>query len=404
MKRKVSGSSNRAPGRGRGTRPRHGASVRPIAVRTTPSASTSSSTTRHVTCPRCHLHRSVSTVSCALRPRYLTNEHTLETIPNGTSSPSSHRWIHIRDSNKIQSVVNPSSPSLMARVDICPRRFIDTHTLELVEFSKNVDTIPPYAILSHRWISGEEIVYQEYLRDYHSHLDNETKSGYRKIQNACRMARQEDLRYIWIDTCCIKQGDKRDVGSNITSMYGYYQNAEVCYAYLVDVSGSGELFPEKEWFRRGWTLQELLAPRTVVFLDNNWNRIGDKHTLQNEIHLATQIPQKVLSGEQSIRDIDVLNRMLWTLNRTTTKPQDGAYCLQGLLGVSIQPDYKEDDQMSFMINRLGKALLDANPELKGRLGIEHDCFYEPGFSFLTLVWRTLSQFPYQGMKRYRWLG
>ncbi|THU91119.1 HET-domain-containing protein, partial [Dendrothele bispora CBS 962.96] len=248
-------------------------------------------------------------------------------------------------------------------------RLIDTHTLNLVEFSQDV-TIPPYAILSHRWT--EEVVYTEYLQPL---PETKSKLGYLKIEAACRQARHDGIRYLWVDTCCIKQGDPADVAENIMSMYAYYQNAEVCYAYLVDVKSryrhdvfgilddhtpSGPLGQGSEWFHRGWTLQELIAPRTVVFFNKDWQYLTDKHNMRDDIYQVTSIPPTILVGTQSIQDVDFLTRMSWSVSRNTTKKQDLAYCLQGLLGVVLEPDYNEPHTASF--NRLGKALLDANPD------------------------------------------
>ncbi|THV00724.1 HET-domain-containing protein [Dendrothele bispora CBS 962.96] len=277
-----------------------------------------------------------------------------------------------------KAIRNFHNRHLMASVDIRPRRFIDTHTLNLVELDDT--TVLSYAILSHRWLHGEEVVNHEYLHPFGKTL---SKSGYQKIQAVCRQARQDNLRYVWVDTCCIEQGNHNDVAANITSMYAYYQNAEVCYAYLVDVPQTRRFPEDSRWFGRGWTLQELLAPRTVIFFDKNWVRIGDKQSLQQDISRRTAIPPGVLSGEQSISDVNVLDRMSWAFWRTTTRPQDGAYCLQGLLGVSIEPDYCED--MIGTFNRLGKAVFDAHPELKEKLGVGDDLFHRSNENFYGLL-------------------
>ncbi|KAK7443560.1 hypothetical protein VKT23_015733 [Stygiomarasmius scandens] len=306
--------------------------------------------------------------SCFAPQRLYAPRHPGKSIQpffSGGSYPHrSHRLIQGEDEKKT-SIKNPTSATLMAPTDVCPRRLIDTCTIKLVEFGKN-ETIPPYAILSHWWIEGKEVVYEEFRN---LHWWTKFKSGYRKIKAACRQARRDGIRYIWVDTCCIEQGNHDDVAANITSMYAFYQNAEVCYAYLADM---GAEFETSEWFERGWTLQELLAPRTVMFFNSKWQCVGDKHELRDDIQSETTIPPEVLSGKQSITDVDVLTRMSWAIGRNTTKEQDEAYCLQGLLGVSVEPDYEESLFSSF--NRLGKALFEAQPELKGRLGIEEDLF------------------------------
>ncbi|KAK7455207.1 hypothetical protein VKT23_011082 [Stygiomarasmius scandens] len=310
---------------------------------------------------------------------------------------SSHRLILEQRGHKT-SIKNPTSLALMAQTDICPLRFIDASTLQLVEFNRD-ETIPPYAILSHRW--GEEVVYDEFLNP---RKDTKTKLGYQKILGACRQALQDDIRFIWVDTCCINQGDPNDIAMNITSMYAYYQNAEVCYVYLTDVVKRRDLcygrneFGQSgsDWLKRGWTMQELVAPRTVIFFNKQWMYLGDKHELRRGISQVTSISPTILSGEQSLWDIDVLIRMSWATNRETTKPQDKAYCLQGLFSVVVEPDYDEDMSTSF--NRLGEALCNAQPELQGRLGIPDDFFNDPSLyekSFYDLAWNRSVDIWYQ---------
>ncbi|THU97861.1 HET-domain-containing protein [Dendrothele bispora CBS 962.96] len=245
---------------------------------------------------------------------------------------------------------------------------IEFHLEKTNKSSKN-EPVPPYAILSHRWIQGQEVSYQEFLDGASRNASSgplnlfstKRKSGYNKIRAACQQALKDGLRYIWIDTCCIDKGDHDDVVRNIKSMYAYYQNAEVCYTYLADVDGfPSSSFENSKWFHRGWTLQELLAPSYVVFFDQAWNRIGSKDELKNEIATVTTIPKDVLSGERPIHDVDPLTRMTWAVGRETTKPQDQAYCLLGLLGVSIDPDYDEDVRMSF--ERLRTVFVETHPE------------------------------------------
>ena len=53
----------------------------------------------------------------------------------------------------------------------------------------------------------------------------------------------------------------------INSMYHWYSCSKICFAYLGDVPDKP--FDESEWFDRGWTLQELIAPRKVTFYDQD---------------------------------------------------------------------------------------------------------------------------------------
>jgi len=241
-----------------------------------------------------------------------------------------------------------------------------------VDFYDNaVDTVPPYAILSHRWMNGEEISYQEFLEH---NEETKKKLGYRKILQACVKASNDNINFLWVDTCCIDKGNHSEVARNIKSMYVYYEEAEVCYAYLADVhrwdhlynkEGARSfwvkgLFEESEWFNRGWTLQELLAPANVVFFDRDWNCIGERAQLMSTISSTTGIPQNVLEGSRLVRDVDARDRMSWAIGRVTTRPQDKAYCLLGILGVSMEPNYEENVEMAFY--RLQSAFTEAYPE------------------------------------------
>ncbi|KAF5349014.1 hypothetical protein D9758_012672 [Tetrapyrgos nigripes] len=210
-----------------------------------------------------------------------------------------------------------------------PKRLVNTYTCRLIDFSEN-DPTPPYAILSHRWVLGEEVSYQDYLE---SRPDTK-KLGYWKIRRACMVACIQGFDYIWIDTICINQGNHNEVAQNINGMYSFYQHSEVCYAYLADIykppgnDGSADLISKmwrSGWFQRGWTLQELVAPRNVVFFSAGWEAIGTRSFLKFAISSLTGIPATVLDGSRPIEDVDIQERMTWCFN------DPGLYCIQTVL-------------------------------------------------------------------------
>lgn len=105
--------------------------------------------------------------------------------------------------------------------------------------------IPPYAILSHTWGDGE-VLYQDVvtlskgarqqLQDGKAGISKPIQErGWAKIRNCCAEALQRDLRWVWIDTCCIDKSSSTDLSEAINSMYSYYQQADICLAYLSDV-------------------------------------------------------------------------------------------------------------------------------------------------------------------------
>ncbi|MCJ1449091.1 MAG: hypothetical protein MMC23_009610 [Stictis urceolatum] len=158
------------------------------------------------------------------------------------------------------------------------------------------DIIPRYAILSHTWgEDADEVTYADLKRDA-----GKTKPGYKKIHYCEKQARQDDLQYFWIDTCCIDKANKAELSQAIRSMFRWFRNAARCYVYLSDVSDSlhedkeetyswESQFRESRWFTRGWTLQELLASSSVEFYSREWMKLGDKATLAQVIHKTTGI-------------------------------------------------------------------------------------------------------------------
>src|SRR5436189_6483734 len=107
-------------------------------------------------------------------------------------------------------------------------RLLNSATLELEEFSGN--KIPEYAILSHTW-EGDEVSFQ----DMQAHTA-EKRAGYAKIKYSGTQATADGYGYFWMDTCCIDKSSSAELSEAINSMYRWYKNAGICYAYLPDVA------------------------------------------------------------------------------------------------------------------------------------------------------------------------
>ncbi|KAI1420036.1 HET-domain-containing protein [Xylaria sp. FL1777] len=224
-------------------------------------------------------------------------------------------------------------------------RLIDTKTLELKEFHHE---IPPYAILSHTW-GSEEVTFQEYLlamgpdSTRHSHIKR--KSGFSKIIGACKRAQNDKLAYLWCDTNCIDKSSSAELSEAINSMYAWYRDSVVCYAYLADVGcvvpGLWMELKKNRWFTRGWTLQELLAPENVLFFNTDWVLIADRQQLAQPIYEATRIHVGALRDRNTIPSYSVAQRMSWAANRQTSRQEDIAYCLLGIFGINMPLLYGE---------------------------------------------------------------
>lgn len=93
---------------------------------------------------------------------------------------------------------------------------------------------------------------------------------------------------------------------------------------------------------RGWTLQELIAPPTLLFLNKDWRELGSKSNLAESISKWTGIPISVLMGTANIETLSIAQRMSWASTRRTTRLEDQAYCLMGLFGINMPLIYGED--------------------------------------------------------------
>jgi hypothetical protein len=216
-------------------------------------------------------------------------------------------------------------------------RRCDTGDFSLSQFGD--EDIPPYAILSHTWgADTEEVTFED--------LTNGTgkdKPGYVKIRFCGEQARLDNLHYFWIDTCCIDKRSSAELSEAINSMYRWYQDANVCYAYLADVPSKAK-FSGSRWFTRGWTLQELIAPSKMIFFDEGWKELGTKANLWESVSNCTGIPGSVLSESDGVEKVSIAQRMSWGAKRKTTRLEDRAYCLMGIFGINMPLLYGEGER------------------------------------------------------------
>ncbi|KAH3983276.1 hypothetical protein HBH98_069080 [Parastagonospora nodorum] len=234
-------------------------------------------------------------------------------------------------------------------------RLINTKTGALEEFLG--EDIPEYAILSHTWGEGE-VTYQDYQKGLHK-----TKKGYRKIQKTCDIAAEAKIGYTWVDTCCIDKKSSAELSEAINSMYRWYAQSKICYAFLSDLSGDADITTDLKscrWFTRGWTLQELIAPETVLFFDARWNKRGYKTSIAAELSTITKIDAALLRNQSSPSDFCIAQRLSWAAKRKTSRLEDAAYCLLGLFDLNMPLLYGEGEKA---FRRLQLEIIRSTPDL-----------------------------------------
>ncbi|KAF1830627.1 HET-domain-containing protein [Decorospora gaudefroyi] len=269
-------------------------------------------------------------------------------------------------------------------------RLLHAETLEFKTFHD--DELPEYLILSHTW-GNEEVSYQEMrflqqLLALPGHLRSNTalvaameaaaglqanlrghdsikrRSGYKKINKTAKQAREERCEYFWIDTCCIDKSSSAELQEAINSMFVWYRRSKFCAVYLEDVKTTpgpfafGSALRAARWTTRGWTLQELIAPRRLYFFDGYWNLIGWKESDAPSISSVTGIPYYVLeTGDLS--QASIAQKMSWAAKRQTTRVEDRAYSLMGLFGIHMPMLYGEGDNA---FRRLQEELIRTTPD------------------------------------------
>ncbi|KAK3995539.1 putative vegetative incompatibility protein HET-E-1 [Cladorrhinum sp. PSN332] len=259
-------------------------------------------------------------------------------------------------------------------------RLLNTETLRLESSPNSPGQSAQYAILSHTW-DNQEVLFDD-IFDEQKPLPVH-KKGFKKVKESCEQASKDGFNYIWIDTCCIDKSSSAELSEAINSMFRWYHDADRCYAYLSDVNipesedRPSKSFEDSRWFTRGWTLQELIAPRDIRFYDCQWNLIGSRQPHSNNnlripglakrIRKCTNIPLEILlwyvpeeerqknhsvptfSLERHLRAISVAQRLSWASNRSTTRTEDEAYSLMGLFGVHMPLLYGEGRRAFFRL-------------------------------------------------------
>ncbi|KAK5679266.1 hypothetical protein LTS10_008081 [Elasticomyces elasticus] len=219
-----------------------------------------------------------------------------------------------------------------------PPRLINVRTLQIEIFHEDS---PPYSILSHTWDIGE-VSLQEWEAG-----DPETvtlKKGYAKVVDACKQAQRNGFAYLWADTCCIDKTNSSELAETIQYVDG--TPALVTEKKHADYVSARRVrqFSRSRWFERGWTLQELIAPRKVVFYKKDWTLLGYLEDMVPTVSEITHVPQDVLRHEKKVSDCTFAQRLSWASCRRTKR----------ILDVVMLPHYGEGFR-AFV--RLQKVLL-----------------------------------------------
>ncbi|KAG0692505.1 hypothetical protein DFH29DRAFT_499695, partial [Suillus ampliporus] len=214
-----------------------------------------------------------------------------------------------------------------------------------------------WVMLSHRWESEEPL-----LHDIQGKVvyDLDAVGTMVKLQTFCKLARHAGYCWAWSDTCCIDQKNNVELQESVNSMFVWYRHSALTIVYLADVPPSAKsgALANSVWNTRGWTVQEFLAPKIVIFYRADWTPYLDDHSsnhkgsvaIMQELQDSTGIDAWALiafrPGMTGARE-----KLRWASNRVTTLQEDIAYSLFGIFGIYLPVIYGEKRQ-----NALGRLL------------------------------------------------
>ncbi|CAG8651429.1 1559_t:CDS:1 [Acaulospora colombiana] len=210
------------------------------------------------------------------------------------------------------------------------------------------------------------------LLDKLSTIKGETSSGsIGKLLHFRSKSMDKDCKYGWADTVCINKTSSAELDESLRSMYAWYRDSHVCIVWLSETDHVSQM-ERDPWFTRGWTLQELLAPKRVAFYARFWAQItksdsdkledkkkleaeeADEETENTEAALWPTISEITGIPLEDLLDFkpgpfDIGKRLSWASKRRTTRVEDQAYCLIGIFNVVLPIAYGEHDRAFYRL-------------------------------------------------------
>jgi len=298
--------------------------------------------------------------SADLRQQYVSPSEVQDTIQRAVQN--TYEYTPLR-------LLNTSTGLLCDRMAQIDAFKMSSEYFELILFptkdsdlrmERTKDVVATYfrcVLLSHRWEESEVLLHDIQDKDVYE-LDG--FHGIKKLQSFCKIARDAGYHWAWMDTCCIDKKSNIELQESINSMFVWYRHSALTIVYLSDVPPSSKpgALAKSSWNKRGWTFQEFVASKVVIFYQKDWSLYLDDRSpnhkespaIMKELQDATGIDARILvsfhPGMSNARQ-----SLQWASSRETTVPEDIAYSLFGIFGVHLSVIYGEKKQ-----NALGRLL------------------------------------------------
>ncbi|KAH7905601.1 hypothetical protein BJ138DRAFT_1094993 [Hygrophoropsis aurantiaca] len=222
-------------------------------------------------------------------------------------------------------------------------------------------------MLSHRW-EGKEPLLREIRNE--SVYDLKSVDPAAKLRRFCRAAHDAGYKWAWSETCCIDRTNSVELQQSLNSMFDWYRDSSLIVVYLSDVLPSSKpgALTQTAWTKRGWTLQEFIAPKVIRFFAKDWTPYLNDFSLN---HKESTVIMRELEGATSIAEqalvdfrpgtTDVRQKLQWVSTRITTEEEDVAYSLFGIFNVKLAVIYGENKQHA--LGRLLEAIVSRSGDI-----------------------------------------
>lgn len=200
-------------------------------------------------------------------------------------------------------------------------------------------------IQKHNLKNDKQIYYQEmpdkYMAISHVWKDNWFGNDNELFIKKCikeviiDIAKQHNLKYIWIDKFCINQENNVNKNDLLAGMGQIYSGAYiVCILTIETMMSSHNELTNSAWITRGWTLQEGLSAKKICVPNKNSGKNYAKSISINEFTKDMSKMNKILmrkdAGKMKIHDCIEL-----FAGREFKYNNDYIYALIGLIDIKI---------------------------------------------------------------------
>ncbi|KAI6022002.1 hypothetical protein EDC04DRAFT_2901010 [Pisolithus marmoratus] len=229
-----------------------------------------------------------------------------------------------------------------------------------------------YVMFSHTW-EGKEPTFQDVSEKSVYEPDPDPHGLRLKLRHFCETARDDREGYLWAwsDTCCIDKDNPAVYDDSIRSMYSWYEKSALTIVVLA-CGPMPSTLKNNKWMTRAWTLQELLAPKSIRFYSRNWALYrGDTWPNHKESpDIRRELAQAVGIDEDTLVDfspisLDVRAKLRLASTREATVPVDIANALFGIFSSDLTPERRDPENALGLLlqeivhrERDAKAVLD----------------------------------------------